>query len=98
MDTADEEIVKLCQGNRSIEHYVKEFLRLASRCSNSNLCLMIFYQGGLSDLVRSNTTAFEKDWSLYLYMEFALLLSGSTFSVSYVEEENPQEKGLRGER
>ncbi|XP_073786110.1 uncharacterized protein isoform X2 [Danio rerio] len=95
MDSADSLIVRIKQGNRSIERYIKEFLELAPKSSHSDLLLMMFFWGGLLDPVRSQMPLYEEDWNLYRFIEAALLISGSPHSVA-LKEENPQEGGLSG--
>ncbi len=46
-------LMLLRQGTRSIEDYVVDFLELAHLTQTDKICLMIFFQGGLSEPLRS---------------------------------------------
>ncbi len=78
----------LRQGTRSIEDYVVDFLELAHLTHLDDLCLMIFFRGGLSEPLRSIMPPHDPNWMLENYIDIALQLSGSPFTVGIVEKEN----------
>ncbi len=78
----------LCQGTRSIEEYVADFLELAHLTQLDEICLMIFFRGGLSEPLSSIMPLHEATWTLEEYSDLALKLSGSPFTVGVAEEEN----------
>ncbi len=78
----------LRQGTRSIEEYVAYFLELAPLTQLDEICLMIFFRGGLSEPLGSIMPLHEATWTLEEYSDLALKLSGSPFTVGVAEEEN----------
>ncbi len=78
----------LRQGTRSIEDYVVDFLELAHLTNLDELCLMIFFRGGLSDPLSSIMALHDPNWMLESYIDITLQLSGSPFTVGIAEEEN----------
>ncbi len=78
----------LRQGTRSIEEYVADFLELAHLTRLDEICLMIFFRGGLSEPLSSIMPLHEATWTLEEYSDLALKLSGSPFTVGVAEEEN----------
>ncbi len=78
----------LRQGTRSIEDYVADFLELAHLTPFDEICLMIFFRGGLSEPLSSIMPLYEATWTLEKYSDIALQLSGSPFNVGVAEEEN----------
>ncbi len=78
----------LRQGTRSIEEYVVDFLELAHLTQLDEICLMIFFRGGLSEPLSSIMPLHEATWTLEEYSDLALKLSGSPFTVGVAEEEN----------
>ncbi len=76
------------QGTRSIEEYVADFLELAHLTQLDEICLMIFFRGGLSEPLSSIMPLHEATWTLEEYSDLALKLSGSPFTVGVAEEEN----------
>ncbi len=78
----------LCQGTRSIEEYVADFLELAHLTQLVEICLMIFFRGGLSEPLSSIMPLHEATWTLEEYSDLALKLSGFPFTVGVEEEEN----------
>ncbi len=81
-------LMLLCQGTRSIEEYVADFLELAHLTWLDELCLMIFFRGGLSEPLSSIMPLHEATGTLEEYSDPALKLSGSPFTVGVAEEEN----------
>ncbi len=75
-------------GIRSIEEYVADFLKLAHLTQLDEICLMIFFRGGLSEPLSSIMPLHEATWTLEEYSDLALKLSGSPFTVGVAEEEN----------
>ncbi len=78
----------LRQGTRSIEDYVVDFLELAHLTQLDDLCLIIFFRGGLSEPLSSIMLLHDPNWMLEKYIDIALQLSGSPFTVGIVEKEN----------
>ncbi len=78
----------LRQGTRSIEEYVADFLELAHLTPLAEICLMIFFRGGLSEPLSSIMPLHEATWTLEEYSDLALKLSGSLFTVGVAAEEN----------
>ncbi len=77
----------LRQGTHSIEDYVVDFLELAHLTHSDEICLMIFFQGGLSEPLSSIMPLHDPNWTLEKYIDIALQLSGSPFTVGATEEE-----------
>ncbi|CAM4549728.1 unnamed protein product [Leuciscus chuanchicus] len=75
------------QGDQPIEVYVMDFLELARLTCMDELCLMIFFRGGLSEPLSSIMPLHHPSWTLKQYVDLALQLSGSTFSVSVTSAE-----------
>ncbi|XDV32515.1 hypothetical protein PO909_003309 [Leuciscus waleckii] len=82
-------IMRLRQGKRPIEKYVRDFIELANLTLMNYVCLMIFifFRGGLYEPFGSTMSLHNPHWSLELYIDLALQLSGSTFTVGLVDEE-----------
>ncbi len=75
----------LRQGTRSIEDYVVDFLELAHLTHLDDLCLIIFFRGGLSEPLSSIMPLHDPNWMLESYIDVALQLSGSPFTVGITE-------------
>ncbi len=78
----------LRQGTHSIEDYVVDFLELAHMTHLDEICLIIFFRGGLSEPLSSIMPLHDPNWTLENYVDMALQLSGSPFTVGIAEEEN----------
>ncbi len=78
----------LRQGTRSIEEYVADFLELAHLTQLDEICLMIFFRGGLSEPLSLIMPLHEATWTLEEYSDLALKLSCFPFTVGVEEEEN----------
>ncbi len=65
-------LMLLRQGTRSIEEYVADFLELAHLTRLDELCLMIFFRGGLSEPLSSIMPLHEATWTLEEYSDLAL--------------------------
>ncbi len=76
----------LRQGTRSIEDYVVDFLELAHLTHSDEICLMIFFRGGLSEPLSSIMPLHDPNWTLEKYIDTALQLSGSPFKMGATEE------------
>ncbi len=79
-------LMLLRQGTRSIEDYVVDFLELAHLTHTDKICLMIFFQGGLSEPLRSIMPLHDPNWTLEKYIDTTLQLSGSPFTVGATQE------------
>ncbi len=62
----------LRQGTRSIEDYVVDFLELAHLTHLDDLCLIIFFRGGLSEPLSSIMPLHDPNWMLESYIDVAL--------------------------
>ncbi len=78
-------LMLLRQGTRSIEDYVVDFLELAHLTHTDKICLMIFFQGGLSEPLHSIMPLHDPNWTLEKYIDTALQLSGSPVTVGPME-------------
>ncbi len=63
-----------------------DFLELAHLTHKDKICLMIFFHGGLSEPLRSIMPLHDPNWTLERYMDTALQLSGSPFTVGATQE------------
>ena len=79
--------MRLRQGDRPIEEYVMDFLELARLTGMDEQCLMIFFRGGLSEPLSSFMPLHDPHETLEHYIDLALLLSGSSFTVGVKEKE-----------
>ncbi len=82
------QIICLRQEERPIEDYVKDFINLAHLTSLDTVCLMIYFRGGLSEPLSLIMPLHDPHWTLDFYIDLALQLSGSPFTVGIAEEEN----------
>ncbi len=78
----------LHQGTRSIEDYIVDFLELAHMTHLDEICLLIFFQGGLSEPLSSIMPLHGPNWTFENYIDMAIQLSGSLFTVGIADEEN----------
>nr|XP_055073072.1 chromosome alignment-maintaining phosphoprotein 1-like [Misgurnus anguillicaudatus] len=78
-------LLELRQGNRPIEEYVKEFLNLSYRVNFGDLALKDIFRFGLNDNLRYLMPNSREIESFQDFIDFALLLSGSSFTVGEVE-------------
>ncbi len=62
-----------------------DFLELAHLTHTDKICLMIFFQGGLSEPLNSIMPLHDPNWTLEKYIDTALQLSGSPFTVGATE-------------
>ena len=70
-------IMCLRQGDRPIEEYVRDFIELAPLAFFDEVCLMIFFRGGLSEPISSLMPLHHPGWNLQKYIIQALLLAES---------------------
>ncbi|XDV16280.1 hypothetical protein PO909_016069 [Leuciscus waleckii] len=76
----------LSQGNRSIEEYVEEFCELCHGVDLDDAVLKDGFRYGLEDMLKYLMPDNTPQWTLCQYIEFALRISGSSFSVGPVDE------------
>ncbi|KAF4112101.1 hypothetical protein G5714_006896 [Onychostoma macrolepis] len=86
------------QGDRSIEDYAGDFVRMARQSATEKTCLMVIFWGGLADPFKSLMPYWAPEESLEDYINLALQLSGSAFRVELAAEPAPEAaiKGARG--
>ncbi len=82
------QIICFCQGDRPIKDYVTYFVELVHLTSMDKVCLMICFRGGLSEPLSSLMPLHDPHWTLEFYIDLALQLSGSPFTVGIAEEES----------
>ncbi|ROL50046.1 hypothetical protein DPX16_5805 [Anabarilius grahami] len=80
------QLIGLRQGDRCIEDYVTDFIELAHLTCFNEECLMIFFRGGLSGPLSAIMPLHDRDGTLEQYIEQALQLSGSSYTVGVAEE------------
>ncbi|KAI2661444.1 Retrotransposon Gag-like protein 9 [Labeo rohita] len=85
-DTAVQ-IMLLKQGERSVEEYVLDFITLARQTAMNDLCLMVFFRGGLSEPFGSSMPLHQPHWTLRQYLDIALHISGSSLTVDVAEKQ-----------
>ncbi|KAL0146718.1 hypothetical protein M9458_058058, partial [Cirrhinus mrigala] len=76
----------LHQGNRCIEDYVVDFCELCHLVNFNDVALKDIFRAGLSDPIRSGLPGGKIHWSLEQYIDYALLLVGSSFTVGIADE------------
>ncbi|KAL0161974.1 hypothetical protein M9458_041370, partial [Cirrhinus mrigala] len=74
-------LFRLRQGNRSIEDYIMDFCGL-------DVALKDIFRHGLNEPIHSYLPGVKIHWSLEQYIDHALLLSGSSFTVGIADEES----------
>ncbi|KAL0185364.1 hypothetical protein M9458_021061, partial [Cirrhinus mrigala] len=85
MDPASR-LVRLRQGNRPIEQYVVDFCQLCHLVNLNDVALKDIFRAGLSHPIRSDLPGGKIHWSLEQYIDFALRLAGSPFTVGVADE------------
>ncbi|KAI2647937.1 Mucin-1 [Labeo rohita] len=75
------QIMFLKQGERSVEEYVMDFNTLARQTTMSDLCLMIFFRGRLSEPFGSVMPLHQPHWTITQYLNIALQISSSSLTV-----------------
>lgn len=72
MDPAAIKIMCLRQGDRPIEENVQDFIQVSHLKSISDLCLMIFFRGGLLESLYTEMQLHEPHWTLMHYIDLEL--------------------------
>ncbi len=78
----------LRQGNQVIEGYVKNICELCFQVDFNEICLKSIFRNGLNDFLNYLMPDSNIPVSLEQYVDHALLLSGSTYTVGIAEEEH----------
>ncbi|KAI2661020.1 Retrotransposon Gag-like protein 9 [Labeo rohita] len=77
---------RLFRGNQSIEDYVVDFCGLYYLVAFNDVALKDIFRHGLNEPIRSCLPGRKIHWSLEQYIDFALLLAGSPFTVGISDE------------
>ncbi|KAL0178798.1 hypothetical protein M9458_027692, partial [Cirrhinus mrigala] len=77
----------LRQGNRCIEDYVGEFCELCRLVGFDDVALKDIFRVGLNDPIRLGLPGGKIHWTLEQYIDYALLLAGSSFTVGVADKE-----------
>ncbi len=85
MDPFDQ-LLDLRQGSSSIE-YVTQFCEIADKVHFDDVFLKYIFRFGLSEPVKSWLPEGKFNVSLKDFMDYALMVAGSSFTVGVVEEE-----------
>ncbi|KAI2657537.1 Protein piccolo [Labeo rohita] len=86
MNPAVSRLICLRQGDRSIEEYVEDFCGLCYQVDFNDVALKDFFRFGLNEPISSSLPGGKICWSLEEYIDHALLLSGSPYTVGIVDE------------
>ncbi len=89
---------RLCdlrQGNLSIEEYVSQFCLLSNEVNFDEVALKDLFRLGLNEPVKSWLPEGWFKASLRDFMEYALLLAGSSFTVGVAEEDSDTKSGSK---
>ncbi|KAL0147810.1 hypothetical protein M9458_056887 [Cirrhinus mrigala] len=86
MDPASR-LFHLRQGNRPVEDYVIDFCELCYLVTFNDVALKDIFRVGLNDPICSCLPGGKIHWSLEQYIDYALRLSGSSFTVGIADEE-----------
>ncbi|KAL0151738.1 hypothetical protein M9458_052964, partial [Cirrhinus mrigala] len=78
----------LHQGNQPIEDYVVDFCELCYLVNYNDVALKDIFRNGLNNPIRSGLPGGKIHWSLEQYIDFALRLAGSPFTVGVADEES----------
>ncbi|KAL0151607.1 hypothetical protein M9458_053090 [Cirrhinus mrigala] len=78
----------LHQGNQPIENYVTGFCELCHLVTFNDVALKDIFRHGLNEPIRSYLSGGKIHWSLEQYIDFALRLAGSPFTVGVAKEEH----------
>ncbi len=81
--------LSVCQGDRNIEVYARDFVGVARQSATEKACLMVFFWGGLAKPFKSRIPYWHPEESLEEYINLALNLSGSAFRVELAAEPAP---------
>ncbi|KAL0177061.1 hypothetical protein M9458_025955, partial [Cirrhinus mrigala] len=74
------------QGNRSLEDHIQDFLDIVQYSDFPDCALMDLFSHGLNEPIRTMLIVSGPRGSLIEFLDFALLLTGSSFTVGSVEE------------
>ncbi|KAL0197521.1 hypothetical protein M9458_006061, partial [Cirrhinus mrigala] len=85
MDPASR-LVQLRQGNRPVEQYVMDFCELCHLVDFKESFLKDIFYFGLRKDISNKMPGYHRHWSLVRYIDFALLLSGSAFTVGIADD------------
>ncbi len=85
MDSLDQ-LIHLHQGGLSIEEYVHQFCELSDKVPFGEVFLKDIFRFGLSEPVKSWLPEGKFDVSLTDFMDYALKVAGSSFTVGDLEE------------
>ncbi|KAL0199357.1 hypothetical protein M9458_007897 [Cirrhinus mrigala] len=85
MDPASR-LFRVRQGNRSIEDYVVDFCGLCYLVAFNDVALKDIFRQGLDEPIRSQLPGGKIHWTLEQYIDYALLLAGSSFTVRIADE------------
>ncbi len=80
-------LLRLRQGNQAIEEYIEKFCELCNQVDFNDVALKDLFRVGLNEPIRFLLTGGKIHWSLEKYIDHALLLAGSPFTVGVVDEE-----------
>ncbi|KAI2655281.1 hypothetical protein H4Q32_017648 [Labeo rohita] len=86
MDPASR-LIQLRQGNRPIEQYVMGFCELCHLVDFKDSFLKDIFFFGLDKNISHKMPGHHRHWSLVHYIDFALLLSGSAFTVGMADDQ-----------
>ncbi|XP_051985347.1 uncharacterized protein LOC127645724 [Xyrauchen texanus] len=75
------QLLNLCQGNRPLENYVMDFCSLASQVDINEVALKEMFCFGLIESISSLMPGGRSPLNLAQYIDLALQISGSTFTV-----------------
>ncbi|XDV24412.1 hypothetical protein PO909_028607 [Leuciscus waleckii] len=79
-------LLNLRQGNVPIETYLAEFCELSHQLDFNDVALKDIFRVNLNEPIRSQLPGGNIHWSLAQYIDYALLLSGSSFTVGFEEK------------
>ncbi|KAL0146560.1 hypothetical protein M9458_058191 [Cirrhinus mrigala] len=85
MDPASR-LVQLRQGNRHIEQYVMDFCELCHLVDFQDSFLKDIFFFGLNKDISVNMPRHHRHWSLIRYIDYALLMAGSAFTVGVADD------------
>ncbi|KAL0153357.1 hypothetical protein M9458_051353 [Cirrhinus mrigala] len=93
MNPAVSRLLCLRQGDQAIEKYFEEFCGLCHLVGFNDVALKDIFRVGLNEPIRSQLSGGKIHWTLKKYIDHALLLAGSHFTVGVMDEElhNPTE-------
>ncbi|KAL0162265.1 hypothetical protein M9458_041661, partial [Cirrhinus mrigala] len=80
--------ILIFQNGRDLEDYMEEFVGTCHRASCADVCLMEGFRCGLDDDLRFVMPRGDPCWTLLSYINFALWMNGSTFTVGKAEEDS----------